>query len=123
MLLSASRWLTPTNVARLCLSRELDISCNKLEALPPEVGKCIRLRKIRANGNYMEGIPTELGHCSLLEVCVRMQRMTGCVDATPYIPGSQTGWQVSRTLLVWLEMKQQQPTGKLRDSNILAYEQ
>lgn len=48
--------------------RELDISCNKLEALPPEVGKCIRLRKLKANGNYVEGIPGELGHCSLLEV-------------------------------------------------------
>lgn len=51
------------------LGRELDASCNKLEALPPEIGKCCRLRKLRANGNYMEAIPTEVGHCALLEVC------------------------------------------------------
>lgn len=52
------------------------MSCNKLEALPPEVGKCIRLRKVRANGNYMEGIPMELGQCSLLEVREGQQQLS-----------------------------------------------
>lgn len=56
----------PSLVANFC--RELDVSCNKLEALPPEIGKCCRLRKIRANGNYMTTIPEEIGHCALLEV-------------------------------------------------------
>lgn len=49
-------------------NRELDVSCNKLEGLPPEIGKCSRLRRIRANGNYLESIPAEVGHCALLEV-------------------------------------------------------
>lgn len=60
-----------TDVLNLCPAepgRELDASCNKLEALPPEIGKCSRLRKLRANGNYMEGIPAEVGLCALLEV-------------------------------------------------------
>lgn len=65
--------LCTSPMATWCRCRELDVSCNKLEALPPEIGKCIRLRKLRANGNYMEGIPTELGQCSLLEVRERDQ--------------------------------------------------
>lgn len=49
--------------------RELDVSCNKLKELPPEIGKCSRLRKLAASANYLEEIPEELGRCALLEVC------------------------------------------------------
>lgn len=50
------------------LCRELDVSCNKLEALPPELSKCQRLRKLKGNGNYLKTIPEGLGDCCLLEV-------------------------------------------------------
>lgn len=77
---------------RLRYYRELDVSCNKLEALPPEIGKCSRLRKLRANGNYMQDIPAEVGHCLLLEV--------GVVERTYRSLNFQIGQVIA--LLVWM---------------------
>lgn len=57
------------------ISRELDVSCNKLEAMPPEIGRCSRLRKLKANGNYLTAIPEEVGGCALLEVCSAVLRI------------------------------------------------
>lgn len=63
---SSSKRLSLAADFQLC--RELDVSCNKLEALPPEISNCQRLRKLKGNGNYMKTIPEGLGDCCLLEV-------------------------------------------------------
>ena len=41
-------------IGELSLLRELDASCNHIEALPEEIGKCVRLKKLKINGNRME---------------------------------------------------------------------
>ena len=46
---------------------KLDVSHNRLEALPRSIGHCTRLRILNVDHNYLEDIPKELGSCFFLE--------------------------------------------------------
>ncbi|TAL61664.1 MAG: leucine-rich repeat domain-containing protein, partial [Bacteroidetes bacterium] len=46
----------------------LDVSSNKLEALPDSIGKLKNLRKLAAGKNEIGGIPKQIGELSNLEI-------------------------------------------------------
>lgn len=50
-----------------CVRSELDLSHNRLEYLPREIGLCTRLRKLRVSHNRLLALPTELTTLRLLE--------------------------------------------------------
>lgn len=52
------------------MCRTLDVSGNKLSALPPEIGKLKRLTIFKCSGNKIRYLPPEIGKCKLLEELV-----------------------------------------------------
>lgn len=50
----------------LCLS-ELDCSCNQIERIPEEIGRCVRLKVLKCNGNRLDKLPHGLGQCKMIE--------------------------------------------------------
>mmetsp|Transcript_11488 Transcript_11488/g.34871 ORF Transcript_11488/g.34871 Transcript_11488/m.34871 type:complete len:257 (-) Transcript_11488:425-1195(-) len=57
----------PQELGNLYLLRELDVSSNRIANIPREIMRCKRLRVLKANGNEIAEVPHELGHCRLLE--------------------------------------------------------
>ncbi|GAB3835974.1 leucine-rich repeat domain-containing protein [Hymenobacter jeollabukensis] len=48
--------------------RWLILSNNRLQALPPEIGRCTRLQKLMLAGNELRELPAELAQCHHLEL-------------------------------------------------------
>ncbi|RAK70584.1 leucine-rich repeat domain-containing protein [Hymenobacter edaphi] len=48
--------------------RWLILSNNRLQALPPEIGRCTRLQKLMLAGNELRALPAELAQCHHLEL-------------------------------------------------------
>ncbi|CAM9905214.1 unnamed protein product [Phaeothamnion confervicola] len=62
--------LPGATIGSFSLLRELDVSANRLNALPLELEQCKQLRRLKANGNYLRSVPPGLGTCMLLEEVV-----------------------------------------------------
>lgn len=59
--------LTQTKcVAQLASSREFNCASNHLQILPPDLGRCSRLKLLKCNGNRLDTLPTELSKCRQL---------------------------------------------------------
>ena len=48
--------------------RWLILTDNRIEALPPELGRCDRLQKLALAGNRLQALPAELAACHNLEL-------------------------------------------------------
>lgn len=57
----------PPELGDLQLLLELNCSCNKLDTLPAQIGKLKQLTHLKCNGNAITHLPNELGNCSALE--------------------------------------------------------
>eukprot|EP00968_Pinguiococcus_pyrenoidosus_P006631 scaffold442_cov268-Pinguiococcus_pyrenoidosus.AAC.39 len=51
----------PPDVGGLFLLRTLNISCNRVASIPQAILRCKRLRILKANGNALTSIPDEVG--------------------------------------------------------------
>ncbi|XP_061699274.1 leucine-rich repeat-containing protein 57 [Syngnathoides biaculeatus] len=75
----------PEELQRLTANlRTVDLSDNKLEALPPSVGNYAQLRSLTLNSNRLSSLPSEIGKLKKLETLSlstnRIQRLPPTVD-------------------------------------------
>jgi len=71
--------------------RWLILTDNRIESLPPEIGRCGRLQKLMLAGNRLRTLPAELAHCQALELRVSANQFA----ALP-------GWLSTLPRLSWL---------------------
>jgi Leucine rich repeat len=70
----------------------LDLSRNRIEFLPAELGLCVRLRKLTVDHNRLRALPPELGECELLE------EITASSNRIEFIPSTFARLQELRVL-------------------------
>ncbi|XP_062379349.1 leucine-rich repeat-containing protein 57 [Sardina pilchardus] len=63
--------------------RTVDLSNNKIEALPPFIGNFLHLKSLNLNGNKLTSLPSELGKLKKLETLLlngnQLQTLPACV--------------------------------------------
>ncbi len=72
--------------------RWLILTDNRIEQLPPEIGRCSRLQKLALAGNRLQALPVELAACQNLELLrISANRLT-----------ELPGWLLELPRLTWL---------------------
>lgn len=71
----------PKEIGRLKMLRDLDVSRNKLERLPAQLGTCARIRKLKLGGNMLKALPEQLQNLTLLEELIAPDNRITSVSA------------------------------------------